>query len=103
MRKQEYRAWLEGKMKPASIKDRLSRCNHVETALKVDLDAEYRADQGTRVLDLLKYNINDYRAKKPLPKGISFKEGANVNQRMGDLRSATAQYFAFCEAKPPKK
>lgn len=42
MKKQEYRAWLEGRMKPASIKDRLSRCARVEEALGVDLDEEYK-------------------------------------------------------------
>lgn len=96
MKKQEYRAWLEGRMKPASIKDRLSRCARVEEALGVDLDEEYKKDGGKRVLSLLHYTINDLRIGKGIPGGFHFKEGTNVNQRMTDMRSAAGRYFDFC-------
>ena len=103
MRKQEYRIWLEGKLKPASIKDRLSRCASVEAALGVDLDAEYKKDAGKRVMSLLQYNINDLRAGKKIPAGFHFKEGTNVNQRMTDMRSAVGRYFDFCASCPKKR
>ena len=103
MRKAEYRSWLEGQLKPASIKDRLSRCASVEAALGVDLDKEFKKDGGKRVLGLLQYNINDLRAGKKIPEGFRFKEGTNVNQRMTDMRSAAGRYFDFCASCPPAK
>ena len=98
MKKEMYRTWLAEKMKPASISDRLSRCACVEKALGVDLDIEYKKDKGNRILQLLHYSINDMRTGKKLPKGFHFKEGADVNRRMTDLRSAVGRYFDFCSS-----
>ncbi len=103
MRKQEYRQWLDGKIKPASIKDRISRCTSVESSLNIDLDDEYKKDEGKKVLAQLHYTINDLRMRKPLPGGFHFKDGVNVNQRMTDMRSAVVQYFAFCKSCPPNE
>ena len=96
MRKDEYGKYLENRLKPNSAKDRLSRCKSVEKALGVDLDEEYKKDGGTRVMEMLSYTIQDARDNKPLPAGLAFKPGANIIQRITDLRSAVKQYFAFC-------
>ena len=98
MKKQEYSEWLEGKIKPKSIKDRISRCAHVEEVLGLDLDKEYKKDKGEKVLRLLHYTIHDYRAGKKPPKGFHFKEGTNINLRMIDMRSAVVQYFKYCSS-----
>ena len=103
MKKQEYRTWLEGTMKPASIKDRISRCARVEEALGVDLDEEFKKDGGKSVLSTLHYTIHDLRAGKEIPAGFHFKEGTNVNQRMTDMRSAAGRYFDFCASGTTKK
>lgn len=96
MRKDEYGKFLEGKLKPKSAKDRISRCRSVEKALSVDLDEEFKKDGGAYVMRMLNYSIQDERSNKPLPDGLSFKSGANVIQRITDLRSAVKQYFVFC-------
>ena len=95
MKKEEYKNWLEGKLKAPSIKDRLSRCSKVEKSLGVDLDVEFERDGGEAVLKQLSYTIHDAKNHVPLPKGMSFSENANINQRMTDLRSAAKQYFVF--------
>jgi hypothetical protein len=41
MRKEDFRQWLDGKIKKKPISDCISRCTTVEYALKVDLDEEY--------------------------------------------------------------
>ena len=44
MRKEDFRQWLDGKIKKKPISDCISRCTTVEYALKVDIDEEYRKD-----------------------------------------------------------
>ena len=50
MRKEDFRQWLDGKIKKKPISDCISRCTTVEYALKVDLDEEYRKDNGQAVI-----------------------------------------------------
>lgn len=99
MRKEAYAEWLTDKIKPKSIKDRISRCSAVEKALGIDLDKEYKRDGGAAVLKKLDYTLRDLHAGKQFPKEFTFKNADTVVQRMTDLRSATRQYFLFCGEK----
>lgn len=58
MRKEDFRQWLDGKIKKKPISDCISRCTTVEYALKVDLDEEYRKDNGQAVIAKLSYNVS---------------------------------------------
>lgn len=62
MRKEDFRQWLDGKIKKKPISDCISRCTTVEYALKVDLDEEYRKDNGQAVIAKLSYNARDAKA-----------------------------------------
>lgn len=97
MRRDEFRTWLSLKIKKKPASDCLSRCNTVEYALKVDLDAEFKRDGGKKVLEKLSYCRRDASAGIPAPAEFNFKEGANIVQRITDLRSAVNRYFAFCQ------
>lgn len=66
-------------------------------ALKVDLDEEYRKDNGQAVIAKLSYNARDAKANLPVPQEFNFKEGCNVVQRLTDLRSSVNRYFDFCK------
>ena len=96
MRKEEFRNWMDGKIKARPISDCLSRCSRVERVLGVDLDDAYAQDQGEGVLSKLQYTIADERANKPYNPEFGFKEGACIRFRYTDLRSAVKKYFAFC-------
>ena len=97
MRKEDFRQWLDGKIKKKPISDCISRCTTVEYALKVDLDEEYRKDNGQAVIAKLSYNARDAKANLPVPQEFNFKEGCNVVQRLTDLRSSVNRYFDFCK------
>lgn len=96
MRKEEFRTWLSLTIKKKPASDCLSRCNTVEYALKVNLDDEYKRDGGKAVLEKLSYSRRDASAGIPAPAEFHFKQGANVVQRITDLRSAVNRYFTFC-------
>ena len=96
MRKEEFRLWLSKSLKKKPARDYVSRCSSVEYALKVDLDVEYEADGGKAVLDKLSYCRRDATAGVPAPAEFTFKEGANIVQRITDLRASVNKYFTFC-------
>lgn len=97
MRKEDFRQWLDGKIKKKPISDCISRCTTIEYALKVDLDEEYSRDNGQAVIAKLSYNERDAKANLPVPQEFNFKEGCNVVQRLTDLRSSVNRYFDFCK------
>ena len=97
MRREEFRTWLAQTIKKKPVSDCISRCSTVEFALKTDLDNEYKTDGGKTVLDKLSYCRRDATAGNPPPKEFIFKEGANVVQRITDLRAAVNKYFTFCK------
>ena len=101
MKKAEFRSWLSNHMKKKPASDCVSRCNSVELALNVDLDEEYKLDKGKSVLGKLSYCRRDATAGVPAPAEFHFREGANVVQRITDLRYAVNRYFAFCEEVQP--
>lgn len=78
MRKEDFRQWLEGRIKKKPISDCLSRCTTVEYALKVDLDEEYKKDKGQAVIAKLSYNARDAKANLPVPQEFKFKEGQAI-------------------------
>ena len=87
MRKEDFRQWLDGKIKKKPISDCISRCTTVE----------YRKDNGQAVIAKLSYNARDAKANLPVPQEFNFKEGCNVVQRLTDLRSSVNRYFDFCK------
>lgn len=97
MRKEDFQEWLSTRIKKKPTLDCMSRCKSVETALQIDLDAEYAFDKGKRVLSQMQYSIADEREKKDAPAGFHFKDNANVRYRMTNLRSAVNKYFEFCK------
>lgn len=97
MRKEDFRQWLDGKIKKKPISDYISRCTTVESALKVDLDEEYRKDRGQTVIRKLSYNARDAKFNHPVPQEFNFKAGCNVVQRLTDLRLAVNRYFDFAQ------
>ncbi len=103
MRKEEFSAWMEGKIKSKPISDCLSRCRKVEVTLNVDLDEEYKKDKGNELISRLQYSPADERAKKPANPAFGFKEGASIRFRFTDLRSAVNRYFKFCDEMSAKK
>ena len=104
MKTDEFRTWLQAlPMNPKPMKDCISRCRKVESALSVDLDKEYRKDRGKAVIAALTYTPEDERNHKAAPESFKFKPDANVRFRFTDLRSATNKYFSFCETRSGKK
>lgn len=98
MRTKEFRSWLQSiPMNTNPIKDCISRCRKVESALAVDLDDEYIKDHGDSVILALKYTAKDEKNHKPVPEGFNFKPNANIRFRFTDLRSAANKYFLFCK------
>jgi len=100
MRKEDFRNWLSNRMNKKPASDCISRCTTVEYALKVDLDVEYKKDCGNAVLAKLSYCRRDATAGLSAPSEFSFKEGANVVQRITDLRAVVNRYFDFCREVP---
>lgn len=96
MRKDEFRTWLASRVKKKPASDCISRCAAVEYALNIDLDTEYKKDAGKAVLKKLSYCRRDATAGVKAPTEFSFKEGANVVQRITDLRASVNKYFSFC-------
>ena len=66
----------------------------------MDLDEEYKRDDGKHVLNKLSYCRRDATAGVPTPPEFTFREGANIVQRITDLRSAINRYFDFCKEIP---
>ena len=97
MRTSEYRAWLQMRISEKGAKDKISRCKKVEMALSTALDAEYKKDKGGSVLAVLQYSTEDEHNNVPAPPEFKFKEGSHIRFRMTDLRSATKDYFKFCQ------
>ena len=105
MRKEAFKLWLEtyGKhgvepMSKRPIDDALSRCNRIEKGFAVDLDIEYEQDRGESILALLEYTKDDKNVGKEAPKGLFFKQGADLYNGMASLRSAVKKYFEFYTA-----
>lgn len=98
MRKEEFRAWLYGRITQRPISDALSRCSRVENAFKLDLDVEYHRDGGRAVMHSLEYTADDERLNHPAPPQLRFKAGANIRNGMASLRSAVTTYFEFCRS-----
>ena len=97
MRVEEFEKWLKKQtLTKNAIKDCLSRCKRVEKALSIDLDDEYKKDEGESVLTLLTYTPKDARNGKPVPGNFSFKPGTDICFRFRDLKTSTKKYFAFC-------
>lgn len=97
MKKNDFRKWLNERIKKKPIGDCISRCNAAEYALKVDFDKEYEKDLWQAAISKQSYSAREMKANIPIPKGFSFRNGCNVSQRMADLRSPVKRYFKFCQ------
>ena len=98
MRKDEFREWMQGRIKERPISDCLSRCGRVEKALNIDLDDEFSKDHCKEVLSRLSYSVADEKANKPALPSFEFKPGVSLRFRFTDLRSAVKRYINFCES-----
>lgn len=58
-RESALRAWLCGKMKQRPIGDCVSRCKRIAKSLGVNLDEAWKADRGSRILNILTYTRED--------------------------------------------
>lgn len=97
MRKEEFKKWLDGKIKDKPIRDCLCKCSRVERVLGADLDVAFAHDKGVNLMCQLQYTIDDERANKPYNPDFGFKEGSAIRFRFTDLRYAVNKYFTFCK------
>lgn len=102
-RESALRAWLTGKIEKRPIGDCISRCKRIENGLRINLDDEWKKDNGASVVDLLTYSRDDQNRGAPPPHGIIFQRGADIYNGMASLRSAAVRYFDFCDNNPPSK
>lgn len=96
MRENEFRTWLEHgqRMTQRPINDCLSRCRRVERRLKINLDEEFKKDEGHGIMLLLADDENSTLSAR-----LGFADGANISNGLASLRSAVKTYFAFCQYK----
>lgn len=93
MREYDFRDWLENgqRMTQRPINDCLSRCRRVERKLKINLDEEFKKDEGHGIMLLLADDENSVLATQ-----LGFADGANISNGLASLRSAVRTYFSFC-------
>ena len=97
MKKEEFRIWLAPKRTKRAISDCISRCSKIEKSMSIDLDLEFEKDLGLNVMKTLSYGKRDLDQGVEFPSQFVFKDGANLIQRITDLRASAKQYFLFCE------
>ncbi len=98
MRDEEYSIWLQQHVTPAAINNYVKRCQRVEDNLKIDLDIEFKKDNGVSLLDKLTYTTDDEIHNRPLRCNIEFNAGSNLRNGMGSLKTAVSKYFEFCRS-----
>ena len=69
----------------------------IEYTMKIDLDEEYKKDNGQAVITRLSYSALDAKAKFPASAKFNFKEDCSLVQRLTDLRSSVDRYFYLCK------
>lgn len=96
MRDQQFANWLQGKIEDKPVSDYISRCKRVESSLNIDLDIEFRKDNGRSIIDQLTYTKEDKRNNVIPTCGIVFSVGADYYNGLSSLRSAIRSYVDFC-------
>lgn len=96
MRSKAFSIWLNKYVTGPVVSDYIKRCQRVESNLKIDLDDEFVKDQGSALLEKLKYTAEDQANNRPLKCNIYFQAGSNLKSGMSSLKTAVSRYFEFC-------
>ena len=97
MEKEKFRTWLCKRMGKKPAGDCLSRCGTVERSLKIDLDNEFKQDEGKSLIDKLSYTIKDEQNKVEAPQEFHFDNPKTIRTRMANMKNASKRYFEFCK------
>lgn len=96
MHDEEYSNWLQQHVTNAAITNYIKCCQRVEDNLQINLDDEYKKDDGVSLLNKLTYTTDDELHSRPLRCDIYFNVGSNLRNGMGSLKTAVSKYFEFC-------
>lgn len=94
MQENQFKKWLESKGHNSRVVSSvLSRCGKIESELKLELDKEFITDQGTSLLEKLKYSADDERHSRPAPRGLIVN--GCIRKILASLKSAAKSYMDF--------
>lgn len=99
MDEKNFRYWMESKKNYHTARTYAARCHRVEIEMKIDLDEQYRLDQGRRLMSLLMYSRKESRDGIKPKCGIDFEDSADIYAGMHSLRASVKKYFEFKEMK----
>lgn len=98
MRDKEYSKWLQSYITKPAIENYIKRCQRVEDNLNINLDDEFKKDNGVSLLAKLTYTTDDQLHNQPLKCDIYFCAGSDLHKGMGSLKTDISKYFEFCHS-----
>lgn len=98
MKELEFKNWFEsGKVRniksKKTVQNRISNCKKVEHYY-LDLDTEYKNDNGKRIMNLLTYSMSDF--KNSIQPKHNIKFNGNIYNGTATLKQSVNLYFIFC-------
>ncbi|MDD6826981.1 MAG: hypothetical protein PUE12_12880 [Oscillospiraceae bacterium] len=98
MDERNFRIWMEALKEYHTARTYAARCHRVEIEMNIDLDEQFRKDNGTSLMTSLKYSKKEFRDGIRPSCGIHFEDGANMYSGMHSLRASVKKYFDFKQA-----
>lgn len=99
MDERNFRLWMEEDKNYHTARTYTARCIRVENEMGIDLDAQYKEDEGKSLMQKLKYSRKESRAGMPPQCGIIFDIDVDVYAGMHSLRASVKKYFEFLQQK----
>ena len=95
MDERKFRIWMESQNQYHTARTYTARCHRVEIEMQINLDEQYKLDEGNSLMRLLKYSRKEARSGEKPHCGISFDDNADIYGGMHSLRASVKKYFEF--------
>lgn len=97
MDERNFRLWMEENKNYHTARTYAARCIRVENEMGIDLDVQYKEDEGKGLMQKLKYSRKESREGMPPQCGIVFDIDVDVYTGMHSLRASVKKYFEFLQ------
>lgn len=90
-----FRLWMEKNKNYHTARTYTSRCIRVENEMGINLDEQFKKDQGVGLMQRLKYSRKESREGIQPQCGITFDLNVDAYAGMHSLRASVKKYFEY--------
>lgn len=95
MDERNFRLWMEKEKNYHTARTYTSRCIRVESEMGINLDEQFEKNQGSELMQKLKYSRKESREGLQPQCGITFDVDVDVYSGMHSLRASVKKYFEY--------